>query len=46
MVEFFFNPPEGADFSLKRIKSNIRQYFYFKTFGAWPKKEFKSKMNQ
>jgi len=29
MVEFFVNPPEGADHSLKWVELKIRQHFYF-----------------
>ena len=35
MMEFFANPAEGADFSLKWVESKIEQHFYFKNFSKY-----------
>ena len=32
MVEFFVNPPKGAEHGLKLIESKIRHHIYFKNF--------------
>ena len=32
ILAFFVNPPEGAEYSLKCIKSKIGQHIYFKNF--------------
>ena len=31
-MDFFVNPPEGADHSLKCVESKIRRHFYYKNF--------------
>ena len=31
-MDFFVNPPEGAEHDEKCVKSIIRQHFYFKNF--------------
>ena len=48
-MAFFVNPPEGANHSLKCVKSKIDTTFTIKTFknkqfDAWSKKIFKSKL--